>query len=107
MAIERKINPEIRDYHEAVFMGLTLRQFAFSLAAVGAAAALYFLLKPVLGTETVSWVCMLGAAPFAALGFVRYQGMTAEKLLWAWLRTMVVEPKEYPCTTTTIYRKEN
>ena len=24
----------------------------------------------------VSWVCILGAAPFAALGFVKYNGMT-------------------------------
>jgi hypothetical protein len=34
------------------------------------------LLKPYVGTETVSWVCILGAAPFAALGFVKYNGMT-------------------------------
>lgn len=55
---------------------------------------LYFLLKPYVGTETVSWMCVLGAAPFAALGFITYHGMTAEQFLWAWLRSELLEPKE-------------
>ena len=65
--MEVKINREIRNYTEAMFFGLSLRQFIFSLCAVVVAVGLYFLLKPYLGTETVSWVCILGAAPFAAL----------------------------------------
>ena len=27
-------------------------------------------------------MCILGAVPFAACGFIRYHGMTAEQLLW-------------------------
>ncbi len=83
-----KMNKEIRSYSESVFFGLSLRQFVFSLLAVGIAVLLYFLLKPVLGSETVSWVCILGAAPFAAMGFINYHGMTAEKLLITWLRDL-------------------
>ena len=45
------------------------------------------------GVETVSWVCILGAAPFAALGFINYHGMTAEQFVIAWLRSEVIEPK--------------
>ena len=41
-----------------------------------------FFAPPHMGMETVSWVCMLGAAPFAAIGFIKYHGMTAEKFLW-------------------------
>jgi hypothetical protein len=52
--MEVKINREIRSYSEAIFFGLSLRQFVFSLLAV--AVGVYFLLKPRLGTETVS--CM-------------------------------------------------
>lgn len=92
--MEVKINREIRDYTESVFFGLSLRQFIFSILAVGVAVILYFLLKPYLGTETVSWVCILGAAPFAALGFVTYHGMTAEHFLWAWLRSELIEPRQ-------------
>lgn len=37
--------------------------------------------KPYVGTETVSWVCILGVAPFVAFGFVKYNGMTVENNL--------------------------
>ena len=54
--MEVKINREIRNYTESMFFGLSLRQFIFSVLACGIAVGLYFLLKPYLGTETVSWV---------------------------------------------------
>ena len=67
--MEVKINREIRNYTESMFFGLSLRQLIFSALAVAVAVGLYFLMRPYAGTETVSWVCVLGAAPFAALGF--------------------------------------
>lgn len=91
--MEVKINREIRNYTESMFFGLSMRQFIFSVLALGVAVFLYFLLKPHLGTETVSWACILGAAPFAALGFISYHGMPAEKLLWVWLRSEIIEPR--------------
>ena len=78
--MEVKINKEIQSYSESMFLGLSMRQCGFSLAAILVAVGLYFLLKPYVGTETVSWMCILGAAPFAAMGFVNYHGMTAEQL---------------------------
>ena len=92
--MEVKINREIRGYTESMFFGLSLRQFIFSVLAVGVAVGLYFLLTPYVGTETVSWMCILGAAPFAAMGFICYHGMTAEQFLWAWFRSEVLEPRE-------------
>ena len=92
--MEVKINREIRQYTESMFFGLSLRQFVFSLSAVGVAIVLYFLIKPYAGVETVSWMCILGAAPFAAMGFITYHGMTAEQFLVAWLRSEMIEPRE-------------
>lgn len=92
--LEIKINKEIREYTESVFFGLSLRQFIFSILACGFAIGLYFLLNPYLGTETVSWVCVLGAAPFASFGFVNYNGMTLEKLIWAWFKSEFLIPKK-------------
>ena len=92
--MEIKINREIRDYHESMFMGLSLRQTIFSVLAILVAVGLYFWLNPILGTETVSWICVLGAAPFAVIGFVSYHGMPAEKFLWVWFRSEVLEPKQ-------------
>ena len=101
--MEVKINREIRNYTESMFFGLSMRQFIFSLSAVIVAVGLYFILNPYVGTETVSWMCVLGAAPFAALGFITYHGMTAEQFIWAWLRSEMLEPRQICFESTTIY----
>ena len=101
--LEVKINREIRNYTESMFFGLSMRQFVFSVLAILVAVGLYFLLKPHFGTETVSWMCILGAAPFAALGFITYHGMTAEQFLWAWMRSELLEPKELRFEASNLY----
>ena len=103
--MEVKINREIRNYTESMFFGLSLRQLIFSALAVAVAVGLYFLLKPYVGTETVSWVCVLGAAPFAALGFFTYHGMTAEQLAWAWIRSELLDPKRLISEPDNLYYK--
>lgn len=92
--MEVKINKEIRNYTESMFFGLSLRQFIFSVLACGVAMGLYFLLRSRFGTETLSWVCILGAFPFAAMGFIKYNGMTAEQFVWAWLKSEFLMPKK-------------
>ena len=101
--LEVKINREIRNYMESMFFGLSMRQFVFSVLAILVAVGLYFLLNPHFGTETVSWMCILGAAPFATLGFITYHGMTAEQFLWAWLRSELLEPKELRFEASNLY----
>jgi len=101
--LEVKINREIRNYTESMFFGLSMRQFVFSVLAILVAVGLYFLLKPHFGTETVSWMCILGAAPFAALGFITYHGMTAEQFLRAWLRSELLEPKKLRFEASNLY----
>ena len=92
--MEVKINKEIRNYTESMFFGLSLRQFIFSVLACGVAMGLYFLLRPRFGTETLSWVCILGAFPFAAMGFIKYNGMTAEQFVWVWIKSEFLMPKK-------------
>ena len=92
--MEVKINKEIRNYTESIFFGLSLRQFIFSVFACGVAVGLFFLLRPYFGTETLSWVCILGALPFAIMGFVKYNGMTAEQFVWAWIKSELLMPKK-------------
>ena len=92
--MEVKINKEIRNYTESMFFGLSLRQFIFSVLACGMEVVLYFLLRPRFGTETLSWVCILGAFPFAAMGFIKYNGMTAEQFVWAWIKSEFLMPKK-------------
>ena len=91
--MEIKVNKEIRDYSESIFFGLSMRQFIFSALACVVAVLLYFLLRGHLGIETLSWICILGAVPFAVLGFVRYNGMNAEEFIIAWIKSEILMPK--------------
>lgn len=101
--MEVKIPKEIRDYRESIFFGLSARQFFCSLLAVGVAVGLYFGLRPLVGTQEVGWICILGAAPFAACGFFRYHGMTAEQFAWAWFKSEVLYPKKLVFRSDCIY----
>ena len=105
-----EINKEVSDYKETVFFGLTLRQCVCSVLAIVIAVVLYFTLKPYLGSELLSWVCMLGAAPFAAMGFFHYHGMTAEQFAANFIRTVILEPQCFPfhtdCTYTALKPKK-
>lgn len=92
--MEIKINQEIKEYNETMFFGLSVRQFIFALIACGAAVGIYFGCRSFMGTETLSWLCMLGAAPFAALGFIKYNNMTAEKIVKAWIRSEILMPRK-------------
>lgn len=103
--MEVKINREIRSYTESMFFGLSMRQFIFSVLAIGVAVGLYFLLRPHFGVETVSWMCILGAVPFALLGFLNYHGMTAEQFLIVWIRSEFLEPKTLHFEANNIYHE--
>ena len=101
--MEVKVNKEIRNYTESMFFGLSLRQCIFSVLAIGVAVGIFFGLRGHLGTETVSWVCILGAAPFGAMGFITYHGMTAEQFVWAWIKSEFIMPKRLTFRPTNLY----
>ena len=103
--MEVKINREIRDYTESVYFGLSLRQFLFSIAACVVAVILYFIFRPYFGIETLSWLCILGAAPFAALGFIKYNGMNAEEFVFAYIKSEFLIPKKLSFNPTNFYQK--
>lgn len=101
--MEVKINKEIRNYQESVFFGLSLRQLICSVCACITAVIVYFLFKPYVGLEIVSWLCIFGAVPFVALGFFSYNGMNAEKFAWAWLKSEILTPKKLVFHSTNTY----
>lgn len=101
--MEVKINKEIRDYTENIYFGLSLRQFIFSVLGCIMAVVLYFLLKPYFGIETLSWICILGVIPFAAIGFIKYNGMNAEELIIAYIRSEILTSKKLSFNPTNYY----
>lgn len=70
---------------------------------MAAAVGLYFLLDHTVGAEIAGWASILGAALFAACGFVRYHGMTAEQTLAAILRSEVFTPRRLVFKSGNVY----
>lgn len=101
--MEVKINREIRDYTESIFFGLSLRQFFFSVLGCAVAVILYFLFKDILGLEITSWVCMIGAAPFMAMGFIKYNGMTMEEFFIVWIKSELLVPRHLKFVANNFY----
>ena len=48
-------------------------------------------------------MCVLGAAPFAACGFIRYHGMTAEQMLCAMIKSEFMFPKRLVFRSNSLY----
>ncbi len=88
--MEIKVNKEIRSYKESIFFGLSFRQFVCSALAVGVAIGVYFGLRHFLDKETVSWLCIVCAAPVAVTGFFQYNGLNFEQFLWAVFKSEVL-----------------
>lgn len=101
--MEVKINREIRDYTEAIFFGMNLRQCICSALGAAAAVVAYFAAKPLLGTEAASWCCVLAAFPFILIGFVKYNGMTMERFFIAWVKSEILLPKRLVFRNTNQY----
>lgn len=101
--MEVKINREIRNYTESVFFGLSLRQFIFSVLACAMAVGLYFLFNPYFNKEIVSWICILGALPFAGMGFFKYNGLTLEEFVIAFIVSEILTPRELMFESENIY----
>lgn len=99
--MEIKIPKEVRQHRETIFFGLSARQFFCSVLAVGVAVGLYFSLGDVLGQETVSWFCMVGAAPVAVAGFFQFNGMTFEQFAWAFIKS------QFLCAAPRPFHAEN
>lgn len=97
--MEIKIPKEVHQHRETIFFGLSTRQFLCSALAVGAAVGVYLMFKGVVGQEAASWLCILAAAPIAVTGFFRYNGLTFERFVWAFLKSQVL------CAGPRVYRR--
>ncbi len=86
---EVKLIKEIRNYTEGIYFGLNTRQMCGAITAIGMATFVYLSLKDHMDDMLVSWICILAAAPGAAIGFFKYQGLTAEKFFVVFLRYLV------------------
>ena len=92
--MEVRINKEVRNYTEAIFFGLNPRQFVFSAIACVAALITYFAASKFFNTEIVSWLCILAALPFGALGFITFQQMKTEDILKHFIYSIILQSRD-------------
>lgn len=62
-------------------------------------------MKPYFGIETLSWICILGVVPFAAIGFIKYNGMTFEKFIIAFIKQKILLPNHLLFIPTNYYEE--
>lgn len=69
------------------------------------AVAAYFLLRDMVGEGEIGVVCILAAFPFALCGFFRYNGMTFEQFIIAFIRSEMLYPKRLVFKSENLYAK--
>jgi len=97
------IPKEIREYKEKLVAGLTARQLITTILALGICVPLYIYGRRVINEELISWLVIFIAFPLGAIGFFKYNGMTAEQLFLCILK-FIVFPMKRVCMTTNCLR---
>ncbi len=101
--MEININKDIREYTEGVFFGLNLRQLICSGLAVASAVAVYFGTRETISKDVITYLCIAAAIPFAAIGFIKYNGMPMEKIVVAWVKDNFIVPRRLTVKSNNIY----
>ena len=101
--MEININKDIREYTEGVFFGLNIRQLICSGCAIASAVAIYFGTRETLSQDAITYLCIAAALPFAAVGFIKYNGMPMEQIFVAWFKDCFLCPRRLTVKTNDIY----
>lgn len=79
-SMRAEIPPEVTEFKERFFFGLTVRQLVCSAGMLALTIPTGFFGKNYLSSDMVQWLVVLEAAPFIAMGFVKYNDMPFEKI---------------------------
>lgn len=88
-----KIPKEIRLYKETTVLNLTARQLIFVILAGISSVTTFLTLRKTVEVNLLSIICVFVSAPFAALGFLEFHGMTAEEFIFVWFRYTFMQKK--------------
>lgn len=99
--IEIKIPKEIRKYKEKLFLGLTARQFIWTVIAIVINVPLYWYGRDVLGEDVAGWGVIILSFPIFAMGYFEYNGLTFENFIGAFIRNQFLYPQKR------VYESEN
>ncbi|MDE5985361.1 MAG: PrgI family protein [Eubacterium sp.] len=93
--MEIQLNKDLQKFQDNVVLGLNARQTVFGGIGAGLGIAVFLLAsKKGLTDDISSIITSATVAPFAALGFVNYNGMTFERLVKVWIKQFFLCPKK-------------
>ena len=83
-----EINKDIEKYQESVAMGLSAKQLAYSILALGSGRIRVFLLYEKIGLTFSCYVAVPIVAPIALCGFYSYNGMGFREVFTRYMRSI-------------------
>ena len=83
-----EINKDIEKYQESVAMGLSAKQLAYSILALGSGCLIVFLLYEKIGLTFSCYVAVPIVAPIALCGFYSYNGMGFIEVFIRYMRSI-------------------
>ena len=101
--IKADIPQDIREYKEQFFFGLNLRQLICAVLMILLSVGTFLICHNFIRTDILMYILVAEAAPLAAAGFLKYNGMTAEKFIWAWIKSTFMIPKVLTFGNTNYY----
>lgn len=66
---------EIKEFEKRAFKNLTVRQLVWLSIGITLALIAYFLLKPIVGNDAISYIIMVIVIPCFMCGFIKIQDM--------------------------------
>ena len=83
-----EINKDIEKYQESVAMGLSAKQLAFSILALGSGCVIVFVLYEKIGLTFSCYVAVPIVAPIALCGFYSYNGMGFREVFTRYMKSI-------------------
>lgn len=102
--LEVKIPEEIMKLQENVWLGLTLRQVIATILTLIITTCSFVFIKPWIGEDFAIFIGAVLATPVILIGFVKWHGMTGEKILMLVIIHHFFTPKKITFKSTNIFR---
>lgn len=103
--MEVRINKDVREFHENILLGLSLRQTLFSIVGCLSACGNFLIFNEKIGSEITSWLCILGSLPFIIIGFFKFQGLNFEKFICCFFKSIILKNRKLTLRETLKIRR--
>ena len=103
--MEVKINKDIREFSESIFFGRAISESSVHFFLIGLCDSSNSILyiKTFFWNRNIILDMYFRSSTFAVLGFVKYNGMTAEKFIVAFIKSEFITPKRLTFKSKIIY----